>query len=670
MALTADLDPEFSDFGFAWLFDPNDLAYLPIEEQLKHYKQRQLFPNLYYRVASKSFGAPVSRRRVIIAPPMSTADDGVRELKQPFHASLNPPPPPTKTLEEEVKEIQKELYIREQECKEWVAKRQTLRQDLNKLGLNQSWLARKPDRTGLESRVLGQLKVSDRQRQQIQAQEAEEIQVAKPKVKEQQRVRSPTPTVASPSPEAMRVIDKYVRQHKLRLLDFFMRFDKNKQWLVSREDFKKVIKLTGVPISDHQLEDLMVMLDQDGNEKIDYRELVQGRHKLHDEDWDALRSQAQSRLTRSEENLAAGKHRSTHGGKKRSTSAQVTRVHAPSYKTPEKTAQDTGLDRSRQTMGSSSSSLLEVPPVDTTETVPLSSEVMLERRKREKQWEKKEKQKKKKKRQQELEEAVRLIRTGNVAVDNHSLPSSMTGEMGAAVDRYRQQRLREYNQICRLCKESGTALSSSLLERVLLHPGDRLLTGSTTALRQPGLDLLSKDWAKTPAAHKAKKKEDKAVKHQGDHVVKRTKQGTLLVDSRHVYPMQKRVGATGQRMSLSTGKANISRVVDCWMTFEEYEQLTRTHKVRFKKLVSSDTPNASSVDDNAFWPGHLLDKLRLCMCPEDKPPAEPHTLFHNTQNKPPTNWGYENKETWPVSDRGYIQYGHIETDKEIRGYNL
>ncbi|CAH1265016.1 EFCAB12 [Branchiostoma lanceolatum] len=666
MALTADLDPEFSDFGFQWLFDPNDLAYLPIQEQLKHYKQRQLFPNLYYRVASKSFGPPVSRRRVIIAPPMSTADDGIRELKQPFHASLNPPPQPTKTLEEEVREIQKELRFREQECKEWVANRQTLRQDLNKLGLNQTWLARKPDRTGLESRVLGQLKVADRRKQEAQAQQSEATQVAKPKVKDE-RVMSPTPMVASPSPEAMRVIDRYVREHKLRLLDFFMRFDKNKQWLVSREDFKKVIKLTGVPISDHQLEDLMVMLDQDGNEKIDYRELVKGRSKLHGEEWEELRSQATSRLTRSEENLTAGKHESP-DRKARSTSAHVARVHhMPSHKTPEKQAQETG---SRRSLVSSSSSLLEVPPVDTAEAVPLSSELMLERRKREKQWEKKEKQKKKK-RQQELEEAVRLIRTGNVAVDNHSLPSSMTGEMGAAVDRYRQQRLREYNQICRLCKEQGIALTPTLLERVLLHPGDRLPTSCTSGLRQPGLSLLSEHWARTPAQTKAKKKEEKAVKHQGDHVVKRTKQGTLLFDSRHVYPMQKRVGVTGQRMSLSTGKANISRVVDCWMTFEEYEQLTRTHKVRFKKLAGSDTPNTSSVDDNAFWPGQLLDKMRLCMCPEDKPPAESHTLFHNTRHKPPSNWGYDNNDrTWPISDSGYVQYGHIERDKEIRGYNL
>eukprot|EP00058_Branchiostoma_floridae_P021064 XP_002606554.1 hypothetical protein BRAFLDRAFT_105284 [Branchiostoma floridae] len=583
MALTADLDPEFSDFGFQWLFDPNDLAYLPIEEQLKHYKQRQLFPNHFYRVASKSFGSPSSRRRVIIAPPMNTAGDGVRELKQPFHASLKPPPLPTKTLEEEVREIQKEIAIREQECKEWVAKRQTLRQDLNKLGLNQSWLARKPDRTGLESRVLGQLKVSDRQRQQVLAEQAEDKQVTKPKVKEQ-RVYSPPPMVSSPSPEAMRVIDKYVREHKLRLLDFFMRFDKNKQWLVSREDFKKVIKLTGVPISDHQLEDLMVMLDQDGNEGIDYRELVQGRSKLHDEEWEELRSQATSRLTRSEENLAAGKQETSRAGKKRSTSAghSVRVHHAPSHKTPEKLAQDSGPG-SRRSLVSSSSSLLEVPPVDTAEAVPLSSEVLLERRKREKQWERKERQKKKK-RQQELEEAVRLIRTGNVAVDNHSLPSSMAGEMGAAVDRYRQQRLREYNQICRLCKEQGVALTPTLLERVLLHPGDRLPTSCTAGLRQPGLNLLSEHWNRSPAATKKAKKEEKAVKHQGDHVVKRTKQGTLLVDSRHVYPMQKRVGVTSQRMSLSTGKADISRVVDCWMTFEEYEQLTRE--------LSNDTKSA------------------------------------------------------------------------------
>lgn len=74
--------------------------------------------------------------------------------------------------------------------------------------------------------------------------------------------------------------------------------------------------------------------------------------------------------------------------------------------------------------------------------------------------------------------------------------------------------------------------------------------------------------------------------------------------------------------------------------------------VRYKQLHGG-------VDDNAFWPGHLLDKLRLCMPPYDKPTLEPgsRALFQQTRGEIPVNQGYASLDTWQANDGGYIQQG-------------
>ena len=63
------------------------------------------------------------------------------------------------------------------------------------------------------------------------------------------------------------------------------------------------------------------------------------------------------------------------------------------------------------------------------------------------------------------------------------------------------------------------------------------------------------------------------VKHKDK--VRRSKSGKLLIDTRHQYPTNLSIAPHGYKMNLSTGRAVIRRRVDCWMTFEEYEQLTK-----------------------------------------------------------------------------------------------
>ena len=57
--------------------------------------------------------------------------------------------------------------------------------------------------------------------------------------------------------------------------------------------------------------------------------------------------------------------------------------------------------------------------------------------------------------------------------------------------------------------------------------------------------------------------------------IKRGKDGQLLIDYKHRFPSQAKSAAVASKVQLSTGKASITRKVDCWMTFEEYEAMTK-----------------------------------------------------------------------------------------------
>lgn len=69
----------------------------------------------------------------------------------------------------------------------------------------------------------------------------------------------------------------------MRLVDLFAQADKDKNWIVSREEFRKIIKSSGIPLSDSDLEDLIMALDKDENDALDYMELSTGRQAYLDE---------------------------------------------------------------------------------------------------------------------------------------------------------------------------------------------------------------------------------------------------------------------------------------------------------------------------------------------------------------------------------------------------
>ena len=104
---------------------------------------------------------------------------------------------------------------------------------------------------------------------------------------------------------------------------------------------------------------------------------------------------------------------------------------------------------------------------------------------------------------------------------------------------------------------------------VLLFPPDIASTGMQKLRAPDSAPLYSRHLADPPKRARTPIE----VKHR-DKLL-RTKNGHLLIDSRHQYPSSKRVLDPGYKVTLSTGRAVIRRKTDCWMTFEEYDKITK-----------------------------------------------------------------------------------------------
>ena len=93
------------------------------------------------------------------------------------------------------------------------------------------------------------------------------------------------PTIRQPSPAALAVIQEYLDRKRMRLLDLFSQADKDKNWVVSRHEFRNIIRSWRIPLKEVDLEDLILALDRDNSDALDYRELAVGRQSYLEERW-------------------------------------------------------------------------------------------------------------------------------------------------------------------------------------------------------------------------------------------------------------------------------------------------------------------------------------------------------------------------------------------------
>uniref|UniRef100_A0A8C2L8G6 EF-hand calcium binding domain 12 n=1 Tax=Cricetulus griseus TaxID=10029 RepID=A0A8C2L8G6_CRIGR len=253
--------------------------------------------------------------------------------------------------------------------------------------------------------------------------------------------------------------------------------------------------------------------------------------------------------------------------------------------------------------------LLTVPEVDTKkEARPMTEEDMEEVGKRYRE----------RRRQYKLclpsiqyMERCRLVRSGKKPFDDHCLPSTISGEMEELLNKARRDVFLVYLQCWELCQTYGIPLTEDILMRALLYPGDRIISlrKEVRPIRQPG---------------------------------------GYYTDENILHSL---TGFGIQGFHKKTESKKFKK-----MHFQEFEQFTR--KLKAKRLGSP-----SRTHPNYFWPGHLLDKLRLFLptVAKDNSLAIFSRVEHKRLACPSVT--HHSKEWWPMKDWAYMVYGNYDANK-------
>ncbi|KAJ7999182.1 hypothetical protein DPEC_G00212750 [Dallia pectoralis] len=235
-------------------------------------------------------------------------------------------------------------------------------------------------------------------------------------------------------------------------------------------------------------------------------------------------------------------------------------------------------------------------------------------------------------RDEEVLAMMRTVCTGNQIQDAHSNPSSLGGDAGRLVDRFRRQCLGEYLGTLEKCHNEGVTVNQATLERVLLHPGDSSLRGSECLLRQagsnpmPGCGNRLSPWTGYNSRAPEEEEED-------DHDLEEE-------DISH-----KVCHETIRCPSRSSVHQGIKQKTKHWASREEIGQMTKNMR----------GPSGHSADPNAFWPGQD-NHVRLYLPRIGLPPEG--VLFEHIVHCPAPSTG-----TWPINNKGYFTSGDIEGHK-------
>ena len=244
-----DLTDADISFPLARLFDPQNLDHVPEKERMDLFEHRDLAHIKHYKAAVKIFGGPLSRKRVIIAPPMENTTKHRLGLylnkKSPppapvLNTALIPQIPPEKPLPEEIV-IAREAQDREDKYKQWFKERQTFRNNLENMGLSMGWLEKKPNKTVQEKHVFHRLKkeVLGKTLEEERLKQIEETPEPVTRSQSADSEGSTLPHMNIPAPLGLMILEKHLKEKKLRLTDLFTDVDKNKDWKISREEFVK-----------------------------------------------------------------------------------------------------------------------------------------------------------------------------------------------------------------------------------------------------------------------------------------------------------------------------------------------------------------------------------------------------------------------------------------------
>lgn len=85
------------------------------------------------------------------------------------------------------------------------------------------------------------------------------------------------PVINQPMPIALATINDYLAKKRLRFYDLFVQADRDKDWKVTRDEFKDIMKRTGIPLKDAEIDQFVHALDENNDDVLEYKELAHGR---------------------------------------------------------------------------------------------------------------------------------------------------------------------------------------------------------------------------------------------------------------------------------------------------------------------------------------------------------------------------------------------------------
>ncbi|XP_068108869.1 EF-hand calcium-binding domain-containing protein 12 [Hyperolius riggenbachi] len=564
-----------------------EVAFRDSDHDIQRYKQRDLSQTLFFKVASRTFGPPKSRTRRIIAPPMEKAESDASN-----RTSVSLVGSHITTRSDHYWMLATKADIKDkQQVSDWISERKKLRAQLDGMGDLEKWFQGKPYLTALEARV--QDKMADRcsKSQMSHHRTTEEMSGSEGEhsiLRSAQR-SAVTPSIQQPLPDALAILDGYLHHQRLRLVDIYNQTDKRKKKAISSKDWKAVRKEADIPISDLQCDDLVISLSSKQPNRINYKELSVGRHLW----WKKNMGQHRRGVSIGPARGTAVKgFRSTIDRKSDCGETKPSSALSSSLRSARDTQKEVSQGHSDHSE-SSKSQFLQVPPVSLEEMRPNSYEDMEEIGKN---YRERKRRAKSNTRLLDWLEQCRLVRTGNAAVDAHSLPVTLGEESAELVDLYRRQELQQYHKILKLCHAYNVPLTEELLEQALLHPGDKLIceSGEQLHLRQPGSALHSKDRFLEKSSVTAGGPTETSKREKVADRSPRECNGPYPPNS---YVAWVKTKVRGKK------KAG-SDTLKCWTTFEQFQDMSG-------KLQRKFPHHFFTSDDNAFWPGQLVEKLRV-----------------------------------------------------------
>ena len=131
---------------------------------------------------------------------------------------------------------QKERQRKEEDYRKWVAERQELRQSIDRMDDLERWLSTKPEISPIEAVVLKRFLEWRFERE-------EALKKKTPTVRTPSSSATVPPDIDRPLPIMIAVLEAYLQEHKLRLIDYFSMTDKVKKWTIGRFVWSLVSKL-------------------------------------------------------------------------------------------------------------------------------------------------------------------------------------------------------------------------------------------------------------------------------------------------------------------------------------------------------------------------------------------------------------------------------------------